>query len=385
MADAPAATSATTAVGTNKPALKVTPITAADLPAVGQFLHEHLNRRFTPERWIESLTHRWAAEVPNHGMQLRDSEQLVGVFCAIYSDQLIDGRIERFCNPHSWCVLESHRRHSIGLLLQLLRQKGYHFTMFTPNPKVAEVFRGLKFKRSGRAGCWVLSQPAELGGQVLRGGRFAVSQARADRGYGCTGQAALAEYEAHRSYSPGCDFSCLWSAGRGTCLGDLQTRTHFKRTALRLGDACEQPRLVFQRHGGTAAPRTCCWPTAWHHDRASSSAGSADRSPRKPGHCLPLKRGPSPSSFRARRWQDGRHPRCLQRADGARRGALVAPNRGAAQRLSRSAAQPLNQPQQRSCCAGQLPLPALRKGVVGAGDVHALHARAARAALAQAC
>ena len=33
-----------------------------------------------------------------------------------------------------------------GLVLNLVKQRGYHFTNFTPNPKVTEVFLGLKFK-----------------------------------------------------------------------------------------------------------------------------------------------------------------------------------------------------------------------------------------------
>ena len=126
--------------------MKISPIHAEDLAEVGQFLHDNLNSRFSAERWISSLTHRWANISPNHGMQLRDGDRLVGVFCAIYSDQVILGKLERFCNPHSWCVLESHRRYGIGLVLGIVKQTGYHFTMFTPNPKVTEVFLGLKFK-----------------------------------------------------------------------------------------------------------------------------------------------------------------------------------------------------------------------------------------------
>ena len=126
--------------------MKVSPIQRQDLDAVGQFLHDNLNRRFSPRQWVASLTHDWANSCPNHGMQLHDGDMLAGVFCAIYSDQLVNGKIEQFCNPHSWCVLESHRNHGIGLVLQIIRQPGYHFTMFTPNAKVAKVFLGLKFK-----------------------------------------------------------------------------------------------------------------------------------------------------------------------------------------------------------------------------------------------
>lgn len=125
---------------------EIHPTRAQDLPEVAQFLHEQLGRRFSVQAWMESMQQAWADEAPNHGMHLRHDGAVVGVLCAIYSDQIIDGRPERVCNPHSWVVLEPHRSQSIGLLLALLRQRGYHFTMFTPNPKVAQVFQGLRFR-----------------------------------------------------------------------------------------------------------------------------------------------------------------------------------------------------------------------------------------------
>lgn len=153
--------------------MKVSPIQAEHLAEVGQFLHDNLNHRFTPERWISSLTHPWSSHRPNLGMQLRDGDRLVGVFCAIYSDQVIDGKVEHFCNPHSWCVLETHRRQGIGLLLNLIKQSGYHFTMFTPNPTVTEVFRGLKFKDLDNRQYISFNLPST---NVWRGGAFAESQ-----------------------------------------------------------------------------------------------------------------------------------------------------------------------------------------------------------------
>jgi hypothetical protein len=128
------------------PPAAVTPIEERDLPAVGEFLNENLNRSIAARTWVESLRHPWCATRPNFGMQLRDGPRLVGVFCAIYSDQTVAGRAERFCNPHSWCVLPEYRNFGLGLILALLRQPGYHFTMLTPNPKVAQIFRQLRFR-----------------------------------------------------------------------------------------------------------------------------------------------------------------------------------------------------------------------------------------------
>lgn len=222
------------------PKVRVVPIEREHLGAVGQFLHENLNREFSAERWQQSITHPWSASAPNHGMQLLDGERIVGVFCAIYSDQTIHGRVEHFCNPHSWCVLESHRRHGIGLILQLIRQKGWHFTMFTPNPKVAEVFRGLKFKDLD-AGLWIsLNLPSP---RAMLPGRFAES--RVEHVAARLRGVARAEFEAHRSI-PWLTFVAFGSGDDG-CLAIFKP-THWKRTrcawVMHVSDAG-----AFQRHG----------------------------------------------------------------------------------------------------------------------------------------
>ncbi|MEP7245368.1 MAG: hypothetical protein ABI885_17080 [Gammaproteobacteria bacterium] len=126
--------------------MSVTPIEAGHLDEVGRFLNTHLNSRISAANWIGSLRHEWSAARPNYGMQLRDADKLVGVMLAVYSDQNINGTTERFCNPHSWCVLPDYRNHGIGLVLHLIKQTGFHLTMLTPNPKVAQIFRGLRFK-----------------------------------------------------------------------------------------------------------------------------------------------------------------------------------------------------------------------------------------------
>ena len=126
--------------------VQVTPIAEADLPAVGRFLNENLNRRIHAEQWVNALTHPWSASRPNHGFHAHDGDRLVGAFCAIYSDQVIENRVEKFCNPHSWCMLDEYRGESVVLPLQIIRQRGYNFTMLTPNPKVAEIFRHLGFR-----------------------------------------------------------------------------------------------------------------------------------------------------------------------------------------------------------------------------------------------
>jgi len=126
--------------------VQVTPIAEADLPAVGRFLNEHLNGRIHADEWVRALKHPWCASRPNYGFQAHDGDRLVGAFCAIYSDQVIENRVEKFCNPHSWYMLDDYRGESVALPLHIIRQRGYNFTMLTPNAKVAEIFLHLGFR-----------------------------------------------------------------------------------------------------------------------------------------------------------------------------------------------------------------------------------------------
>ena len=201
--------------------MKISPIQPEHLAEVGQFLHDNLNRRFSTERWISSLTHPWAKISPNHGMQLRDGDRLAGVFCAIYSDQIIQGRLEHFCNPHSWCVLDTHRRHGIGLVLNIIKQTGYHFTMFTPNSKVTEVFLGLKFKNldDRQYRCVNIPSMAALGGKT-----FTESRRDFIATHLC-GQDRL-DFEAHRDI-PWLNF-VAFGAGDDICWVAYKP-THWKR------------------------------------------------------------------------------------------------------------------------------------------------------------
>ncbi len=152
----------------------ITPIQEEHLQEVGRFLHDNLNQRISAAAWIASLTHHWSEVRPNYGMQLRDGSRLVGVLCAIYSDQMIAERMEKFCNPHSWCVLADYRRHSIGLVLSIIKQRGYHYTMLTPNAKVAEIFRQLRFRDLGEQIALFPNIP------TFRAARGAVLEARRD-------------------------------------------------------------------------------------------------------------------------------------------------------------------------------------------------------------
>lgn len=118
----------------------------ADLQEAAEFLHTHMNSRFSAAEWCGGLRACWLPDAPNHGFVLRAGGRIVGILCAVYSEQVVNGQRERFCNPHSWCVLEPYRKRSVDLVLAVIRQPGYHFTMFSPNADGIKIFGYLKFK-----------------------------------------------------------------------------------------------------------------------------------------------------------------------------------------------------------------------------------------------
>jgi hypothetical protein len=116
--------------------VELSPITDADVPMVADFLHENLNHRVPRSAWVRALRLPWKVEAPNHGFQLRKAGTVVGAYLAFYAERSVGGRQELFCNLGAWCVLPSHRFHSLRLLKALLAQDGYHFTDLSPSGSV---------------------------------------------------------------------------------------------------------------------------------------------------------------------------------------------------------------------------------------------------------
>jgi len=124
----------------------VSAISDRDVPRVAQFLHTHLNRRVSADLWARCIDVPWAVDRPNAGFMLVDEETVVGAQLAFYSERIVEGHRERFCNLGAWCVLPGYRSHSLRLPMALLAQEGYHFTDLTPTSTVAAVNVRLGFR-----------------------------------------------------------------------------------------------------------------------------------------------------------------------------------------------------------------------------------------------
>lgn len=139
--------------------VQLAPITDADVDDVATFLHRHLNPNVTAARWARAMTPPWRVDAPNHGFLLRVDGTVVGAYLAIYSQRIIEGRVEPFCNLAAWCVLEQYRFSSLRLLKALLAQGGYHFTDLSPSGGVVPLNKRLGFTSLDTATALVVNIP----------------------------------------------------------------------------------------------------------------------------------------------------------------------------------------------------------------------------------
>ena len=133
------------AVSTVNP-VSIRPISDADIRRVAEFLHAHLNGRTSVDSWAAAMTPPWTFDQPNHGFLLQEGERIVGAHLALYSERTIDGRAESICNLAAWCVLPTHRHHSVRLVRALLGQKEYHFIDLSPSGNVVPLNLRLRFE-----------------------------------------------------------------------------------------------------------------------------------------------------------------------------------------------------------------------------------------------
>ena len=126
--------------------ITIEPVTSETLHEFAQFLHHHLSNGRSPERWASELGTSWNEERPNYGFVLKDTGEIVGGIGAFYKTRTVHGKVEKFCNITSWCVLDKYRQHSMRLALSIINQPGYHFSDFTPTQVVSATLRFFKFE-----------------------------------------------------------------------------------------------------------------------------------------------------------------------------------------------------------------------------------------------
>lgn len=129
----------------------IEPINDQNLPEFAAFLESNMPVSRSAQDWIAGLQKSWSETRPNYGFLMRDDGPIVGGIGAFYADRIIRGQKERFCNITSWCVLDSHRKYSMQLAMNVVAQEGYHFTDFSPTKVVAGTLQFFKFKSMDEA------------------------------------------------------------------------------------------------------------------------------------------------------------------------------------------------------------------------------------------
>jgi hypothetical protein len=125
---------------------RLEPIRDEDLPEFCRFLTENLCAERTPEEWARAFRQDWYPDKPNNGFLVRHEGRIVGGIGAIYSARPVRGKVERFCNITSWCVLDEFRTQSGRLAMAVVSQPGFHFTDLTPTDVVSKTLQFFKFR-----------------------------------------------------------------------------------------------------------------------------------------------------------------------------------------------------------------------------------------------
>lgn len=140
-------------------AIAVRPISREDADAVARFLHENLNQAVAAEAWTKVILPPWSGEAPNHGFQLLNGDDVVGVYLAVYRDR--EGREGPVpvCNLAAFCVLEGFRGHGLRLVRALLAQREYDFIDLSPSGNVIGLNERLGFERLDTSTRLVINLP----------------------------------------------------------------------------------------------------------------------------------------------------------------------------------------------------------------------------------
>ena len=182
------------------------PISDPDVPEVAQFLDACMEPGVSD--WRAALAVPWGYEGPNRGFMLREGEapgRIVGAYVAYYSEQRLNGSVDRFCNLGTWCVEEEHRAHGLRLYRALLDQQGFHFTDLTPSETVTRLNQRAGFRALATEAAALPPWPGRA-----RGARIALDPAGIER---ILGGADLDAYRDHAG-APAAIHAAVGRAGR---------------------------------------------------------------------------------------------------------------------------------------------------------------------------
>ena len=104
------------------------------------------NSRLTKDNWRQLFVDHWNHQQDYFGYVMMDNDKAVGFLGLVFSERLINKKIEKFCSMSSWIVKEEYRSESIPLLFPVLGMKELTMTVFTPSPVTYSVLKRFGFQ-----------------------------------------------------------------------------------------------------------------------------------------------------------------------------------------------------------------------------------------------
>jgi len=119
---------------------------AEDFENIYPLLQQLDNSRLTKHDWRQLFISHWSDKENYFGHVMMDKDKAVGFLGLLFSERVINDRVEKICNLTSWIVKEQYKSQSVLLLFPVLRMEDYTTTVFTPSQVTYSVLKTLGYK-----------------------------------------------------------------------------------------------------------------------------------------------------------------------------------------------------------------------------------------------
>jgi hypothetical protein len=123
--------------------IEVRPVGAESFDEIYPLLQRFPTKRMTRDDWRWMLFGYPWSDATTRGHALYADGKAVGFIGTVLAQRPLLGRVEKFCNPTSWIVLEPFRYAASLLLRPVLRMRDHTIVNLTPSPAAYTIFKRL--------------------------------------------------------------------------------------------------------------------------------------------------------------------------------------------------------------------------------------------------
>jgi len=135
---------------------------ADDFEKIYPLLLEFNDSNLTKDDWRQLFVDHCGGYEDYIGFVLLDQGKVVGFLGLIFSNRLIENKVQKFCNMTSWIIKKEYQRKGLGhmLFLEVIKLKEYTITILPPAPQTVGMFKKYGFKELEDSFRLVLPIPA---------------------------------------------------------------------------------------------------------------------------------------------------------------------------------------------------------------------------------